>query len=119
MTPRLKPFSFGGGPLKAGEHATVQCSVIEGDRPLKLAWTFHGRDLSASETELGIETVKIGKKTNLLSIESVSEKHTGNYTCIASNPYGYTNYTAQLIVRGTHVPCSILCTLLNCALTFI
>lgn len=84
--------------MRAGSHATLQCSVIEGDLPMTISWIFHGRDLSS---QMGIETVKIGKRLNVLTIESVAAFHMGNYTCVATNGAGSENYTAELVVRGT------------------
>lgn len=94
------PFSFGvleGDPLRYGEHATLQCNVMEGDLPVSISWIFHGRELSS---QMGIETVKIGKRINLLEIDAVAASHTGNYTCVATNGAGSTNFTAELIVQG-------------------
>ena len=84
--------------MQAGEHATLQCSVAEGDLPLTVSWIFHGRELSS---QMGIETTRLGKRTNILTIDAVAAAHTGNYTCVATNPVGSTNYTAELIVSGT------------------
>lgn len=54
-------------------------------------------------TELfGISTVKLGKRTYALTIDSVSGKHAGNYTCEASNEAGVERYSASLIVNGMH-----------------
>lgn len=54
-------------------------------------------------TELfGISTVKLGKRTYALTIDSVSGKHAGNYTCETSNEAGVERLTATLIVNGTH-----------------
>ena len=102
VLPRIMPFSFGvdaEDPLQYGEHATLQCSVVEGDLPLKITWVFHGRELSSQE---GIETTRLGKRANILSIESVSAAHTGNYTCVATNAAGASNYTAELVVQGEY-----------------
>lgn len=78
-SPRIVPFSFGPGEeaLNAGTHATLQCSVDQGDMPLSLQWIFHGKELSS---QMGIETAKFGKRTNMLTIESLAPFHAGNYT---------------------------------------
>ena len=83
--------------MMAGSHASITCTVDEGDLPLTITWTFHGRDLSS---QMGIETTKVGKRTNILSIESLAPFHMGNFTCTATNLVGVTNYTAELTIRG-------------------
>lgn len=49
---------------------------------------------------LEVSTSKIGKRINVLSIESVKADHAGNYSCIATNQAGSIEYTAPLIVIG-------------------
>lgn len=82
----------------AGSHVTITCTVDEGDLPFEnIRWAFHGKELSS---QMGIETVKIGKRTNILTIESIAPFHKGEYSCIATNAVGSTNYTAVLNIRG-------------------
>ncbi|ODN02698.1 Hemicentin-1 [Orchesella cincta] len=98
VAPRIIPFTFGDEPLQAGEFKSLDCTIAEGDLPLSITWIFHGQQLSS---QMGINTVRIGKRTNLLTIDAVAASHMGNYTCSASNSVASTNYTAQLTV---HVP---------------
>lgn len=76
VPPRIVPFSFGDGEeaLEAGTHAALQCLVDQGDSPLHISWIFHGQELSS---QMGIETTRIGKRNNLLSIESIAPFHAG------------------------------------------
>lgn len=100
MGPKILPFSFGESPLFAGQSAQLQCFVSSGDPPLDITWSFHGRsDIS----HLGITTLKINKKTSVLSIESANSQHQGVYTCTAKNPAGVVNYSATLEVHGTRL----------------
>lgn len=98
VPPWIHPFSFGDEPLTAGQQATLQC-IVEGDLPLNINWVIHGHELSS---QMGVDTVRIGKRINLLTIDSVAAFHVGNYTCAASNPhFNYSsNFTAELKVRG-------------------
>ncbi len=76
VPPHIVPFSFGEGdePVQSGSHTSLQCFVDQGDSPLTISWIFHGQELSS---QMGIETTKIGKRNNLLSIESIAPFHAG------------------------------------------
>lgn len=56
----------------------------------------------------GIAIGSFGKKTSVLSIDSLSEVHAGNVTCLAANKAGISAYTTELIIKGTYFtkPCS-------------
>lgn len=98
MAPVIGPFSFGDHDYSLGMSAQINCIVIEGDLPVDISWTFHGsRRMDASS---GIETTKIGSRSSVLNIDSVSADHSGNYTCIARNAAAVRNYTATLSVYG-------------------
>lgn len=91
------PFSFGEGSLTSGQPVAIQCTVLEGDLPLTLRWTFHGQELSS---QMGISIIKAGTRVSLLTIDSIAAGHSGDYTCTASNAASSTNYTATLAVNG-------------------
>lgn len=97
VTPKIAPFDFGNEPSNSGDSASVQC-LITGDLPLDLKWFFNDRPVSEI---FGISTVKLGKRTYALTIDSVSEKHYGLFTCEAENMAGVDRYSAELIVNGT------------------
>lgn len=99
MTPKIAPFDFGNEPSNAGDSASVQCLVTSGDFPIDFKWLFNERPVSEI---FGISTVKLGKRTYALTIDSVSGKHAGNYTCEVFNTAGIDRYTAELNVDGTH-----------------
>lgn len=97
VTPKIAPFDFGGEPSNSGDSASVSCVVTSGDFPIDFKWLFNERPISEI---YGISTVKLGKRTYALTIDSVSGKHAGNYTCEASNSAGVDRYNAALIVNG-------------------
>lgn len=43
----------------------------------------------------------MGKRNSVLTIDSVTGRHAGNFTCQASNDALAINYTSELIVKGT------------------
>jgi len=97
--PKLLPFSFGDGPVNAGESVQLSCSVAKGDKPMSITWSFYGEELSS---RMGITTQMIGDTTNFLSIPLVSPSNRGNYTCVAKNSAGFDSFTYQLMVNGTN-----------------
>ncbi|RZF38602.1 hypothetical protein LSTR_LSTR010935 [Laodelphax striatellus] len=101
VVPRILPFSFGESPIFAGQTAQVACMVLSGDPPIDIAWNFHGSSSSSSSDipDLGIQTMKVGAKSNMLIIEAASSRHYGNYTCIAKNRAGVDKYTTTLKVH--------------------
>jgi len=92
------PFSFGDGPVNAGESVQLSCSVAKGDKPMSITWSFYGEELSS---HMGVTTQMFGDTTNFLSIPSVSGSNRGNYTCVAKNSVGLDSFTSQLMVNGT------------------
>nr|CAD7199658.1 unnamed protein product [Timema douglasi] len=98
LTVNVKPsiLSFSTEPLNAGQLLQISCVVSQGDQPLQLTWTFHGRDASSS---LGVKIFKMGPRVSVLLIDSVTALHTGNYTCTARNPAGVDNITTELVVK--------------------
>ena len=58
---------------------------------------------SAMPNEYDPDTVQITSIdafSSLLTISSLGDEHTGNYTCVATNPAGHAQYTASLTVKG-------------------
>ncbi|KAL4143242.1 hypothetical protein QTP88_005598 [Uroleucon formosanum] len=96
VLPKILPFSFGDGPVNAGESVQLSCSVAKGDKPMSITWSFYGEELSS---HMGVTTQMFGDTTNFLSIPSVSGSNRGNYTCIAKNSVGLDSFTSQLMVN--------------------
>ena len=60
-----------------------------------------------------VQITTIDAFSSLLTISSLGDEHTGNYTCVATNPAGHAQFTASLTVKGDfwqHI-CNV-CTLL-------
>lgn len=66
--------------------------------PVSFTWELNGQSVSEIN---GITVGTFGKKTSVLTIDSLSEDHAGNYTCLAANRAGVSAYSAELIVMGT------------------
>ncbi|KAK3920463.1 Down syndrome cell adhesion molecule-like protein Dscam2 [Frankliniella fusca] len=88
--PKLSPF---GPSLSAheGERASLTCSVVSGDPPLRLQWLKDG---------LPLDTVhRVDEYNSILLIENLSREHNGSYTCAASNAAAEVTQTQELLVN--------------------
>lgn len=88
------PFHF-EDPIFAGQSAQVTCLVSEGDLPLDINWSFFN-----TTPLMSVSITKVGRRASLLLIEPSSYHHAGNYTCVATNKAGSTNYTTALKING-------------------
>lgn len=72
--------------------------MASGDMPVTFAWQLNGKSIEDfNEINVG----SFGKKISVLSIDSISREHVGNYTCIATNRAGISSFTTELAVKGT------------------
>jgi hypothetical protein len=76
----------------------VQCAVVKGDSPITISWFFNGMEITPDYQ--GVLTGKMSQRISTLSIEAVRARHSGDYTCRASNAAGKTDHTAHLNVNG-------------------
>ena len=91
------PLTFGEDILNEGQFAQVVCIVTKGDEPLAITWALHGQKVSS---EAGLTTTKLGTRTSMLTIQSVGYRHSGEYTCTASNLAGSRSQSVVLKVNG-------------------
>lgn len=106
VPPVIVPFYFGEVPSNPGDTAVVNCVVTKGDVPLNISWTFSSETVDSSQ-QRDIITAPIGPRASILTINSVSANHQGNYTCIVQNAAGRAEYVATLVVNGTFKICNI------------
>ncbi|CAH0562134.1 unnamed protein product [Brassicogethes aeneus] len=92
--PVLEPFSFPSS-LQEGGRAQVTCYVTSGDLPIHFSWHKDNDPISAS---LQVEE-RAAEFYSMLIFKEVSSRHSGAYTCMASNSAARANYTAHLIVK--------------------
>lgn len=59
-------------------------------------WLVNGKPLNNEDISIS----SVGRRGSVLSIESVQYEHAGNYTCLARNGAGKTEYTSELQVNG-------------------
>lgn len=91
---------MGDEAANAGEAVSVVCTIVKGDLPIDLSWALNGVPIEPGKFS-DISVSSTSKRVSLLTIDSVTARHTGEYTCTASNAAGATSYSAQLAVNGT------------------
>lgn len=92
------PFVIGEEPANWGDTITVTCTVLKGDHPIQIGWALNGEPISRDHSDISI--VSTSKRVSLLTIDAVTARHAGEYTCTASNVAGGTSYSASLAVNG-------------------
>ncbi|XP_065340090.1 cell adhesion molecule Dscam1-like isoform X3 [Cloeon dipterum] len=92
--PEIAPFQF-PATLREGMRAQVSCSIISGDFPISISWRKDGTPL-APEPDVAEQQHQF--VSNLLFM-NLAARHSGQYTCIASNAAATANFTARLVVR--------------------
>lgn len=95
--PQILPFSFGKDVINQGQLGQLVCTILQGDEPISIKWSVQGEDLGPGPD---LTTSQLGSRTSILMISSVSYRHSGTYTCLASNPAGSVSYSAELSVNG-------------------
>lgn len=48
----------------------------------------------------GVNINQVGSRSNVLTIDSISGQHAGNYTCVVKNLAGTAIHSTMLIVNG-------------------
>ncbi|XP_017132713.1 Down syndrome cell adhesion molecule-like protein Dscam2 isoform X2 [Drosophila elegans] len=97
VLPQITPFATGSQPTHLGQYITYQCTLTEGDLPLNIRWTFNNQPLFNDEDQ-DILIAKMGRRSSVLTIESVADRHAGNYSCHGENAAGRASYSTQLRV---------------------
>lgn len=98
VQPGIAAFTFGDEPANSGETVTATCTVIKGDYPIYIEWSLNGEPIFSDNPDITIGSTS--KRVSVLTIDTVSAHHAGEYTCSASNQAGGTSYSASLVVNG-------------------
>lgn len=77
--------------------ASVQCAIQKGDLPIEFAWLHNGYLL---DENFGVSLTKMSPRISFLNIDSVQAIHRGNYTCVAANKAGRTEFSSELHIDG-------------------
>lgn len=93
--PVIEPFAFPKN-LQEGGRAQLSCIVSSGDMPVFFSW-----HKDNAPVPIGLQVTE--KKEDFFSIlvfKDLTDRHSGRYTCFATNSAAKVNYTAELNVRG-------------------
>ncbi|RZF38601.1 hypothetical protein LSTR_LSTR010934 [Laodelphax striatellus] len=99
VRPTINPFYLESQTF-AGETIQLNCFVARGDSPLLIGWNVNGQSLSISGS--GVSVTQVGPRTSLLTIGSVMDRHSGNYTCYAENKAGRAEHSVTLLGLLSH-----------------
>ncbi|XP_076629350.1 cell adhesion molecule Dscam1-like isoform X26 [Colletes latitarsis] len=97
VAPEIVPFDIGEGPANWGDTVTATCTVLKGDYPIQIEWALNGEPISRNHYDISI--INTSKRVSLLTIDGVTGRHAGEYTCSVSNAAGGTSYSASLAVN--------------------
>ncbi|XP_040165878.1 Down syndrome cell adhesion molecule-like protein Dscam2 isoform X28 [Anopheles arabiensis] len=104
VLPQIVPFGFGEEQVNQFDMVSTMCTVNKGDMPIDIAWEFTPTFPSPGKarklyTNDGVLISRTSTRISMLSIDSVRDRHSGNYTCHAKNQAGLVEYTAVLFVN--------------------
>lgn len=122
VPPRISPFYFENG-VTEGMRTQLMCTTSQGDQPFNITWLMDDKPIqvrpgdgasvssSASSSSGGSNAAVVETGNNIqisdyppfssiLTINNVSAKHSGNYTCQISNVAGLAEYSTSLSVAG-------------------
>ncbi|XP_036147341.1 Down syndrome cell adhesion molecule-like protein Dscam2 isoform X4 [Monomorium pharaonis] len=119
VPPRISPFYFGDGVME-GQRTQLMCTTSQGDQPFNITWLMDEKPIQVRpsdggtsvssvqtaaaaaaatvETSNGIQISDYPPFSSILTINSVSASHSGNYTCQISNVAGLAEHSTSLSV---------------------
>lgn len=83
-----------------GMSIQILCTLLSGDDPVTLYWLKDKISMNTDNLE-GANISSVGPRTSMLAIPSVGQRHSGEYTCVATNRAGQANHSVTLNVLGT------------------
>lgn len=108
VLPVIVPFALSDKPAHTDQFLSINCAVSDGDLPLNIFWTFNNQPITP---DMDVSIARLGKRTSVLTIDSVGGYHAGLYTCHGTNEAGGTSYSTELKVIGASVCVCVFCVL--------
>ena len=113
MAPIVVPF-LAPANLQQGDRTTLTCTVARGDSPLTLLWQKDNAPISV-ENLASVKILNFDEFNSMLTIESLSISHIGNYSCSAVNLAGKSTVSTHINVHGNQI---IILTIINFVFCF-
>ncbi|CAG9581983.1 unnamed protein product [Danaus chrysippus] len=92
--PKIAGFQFPAD-LVEGSSIQVLCGITSGDKPVYFSWLKDGQHIPSN---LQVQEKSLDEFSFLI-FSHVTSKHSGDYTCVASNTAAEVNHTARLAVK--------------------
>ncbi|CAK1540394.1 unnamed protein product [Leptosia nina] len=92
--PKIAGFTFPSD-LVEGSSIQVLCGITSGDKPVYFSWLKDGQTIPPN---LQVQEKSLDEFSFLI-FSHVTSKHSGEYTCVASNSASEVNHTARLAVK--------------------
>ncbi|XP_026739264.1 Down syndrome cell adhesion molecule-like protein Dscam2 [Trichoplusia ni] len=92
--PKIAGFTFPTD-LVEGSSIQVLCGITSGDKPVYFSWLKDSQHIPSS---LQVQEKSLDEFSFLI-FSHVTSKHSGDYTCVASNSAAEVNHTARLAVK--------------------
>lgn len=81
----------------------LMCQVLDGDGPIQIKWFKDNQELNFDFQPSQADSVELLSRDELgssLLFRHVRFENGGNYTCIATNPFGSSSYSSIMSVKG-------------------
>lgn len=85
--------------LKEGTKFSIICTILEGSRPFEIEWQFNDHLLN-DKTNSDYRIDQIEDDQFRFTISKLNTTHSGSYSCIARNDFGFDRQTTHLTVTG-------------------
>ncbi|CAG7701335.1 unnamed protein product [Allacma fusca] len=100
---KIEPFAFQEG-LKEGARSRLVCGVSQGDLPISFSFFKDHSPLELEHDKVGfnipnISITSLDPWSRVLQFSFLTSDHTGEYSCLASNPASQVSYTSKLLVQ--------------------
>lgn len=78
--------------------ALITCKVAKGDIPLDFFWSLN--EVPIINGQWSAKVSRVNARASTLSIDVLDATHRGNFSCVARNKAGFTEFRAELQVNG-------------------
>nr|XP_027203957.1 peroxidasin homolog [Dermatophagoides pteronyssinus] len=88
---------------KNGTKLTIVCVIQEGTKPFQFEWRFNDQQLLKSSIASDYRIDSFTDDQSQLTIPKLDQKHSGTYSCLARNDFGFDRQSTRLTVTGLRI----------------